>query len=301
MSAVPSSKTPTLFVLELAFLVVFWSWVAVALLFLRNTVLPRMPLVHTPADCHLLSETVRFEATDGLGLEGWKIAGEPSRPWIILCHGLGSNRSDLLDIAAGLHAAGFNLFLFDFRGHGGSGGRTSSFGWQEQRDLEGALAFLSRQPDVPPQPYGLYGISMGAAVALMVAGRDDRIGAVAAEGPYTNLAESISRHLRLMSPWLFTAPFHWLVFATYRIRFGVWPGRISPEESLNRLSPRPLFLIQGAEDPRMPLAWTRRMFTKAREPKTLWVIQGAGHLEGFALEPSAYLTRLAQFFDSSLP
>lgn len=287
-------------VLELAFLIVFWSWVAVALFFLRNTILPRMPLVRTPADVHLPSDTIRFEATDGLRLEGWKIAGEANRPWIILCHGLGSNRSDLLDIAAGLRAAGFNLLLVDFRGHGGSSGRTTSFGWREQRDLEGALAFLSRQPDVPPQPFGLYGISMGGAVALMVSQRDDRIGAVAVEGAYANLEESISRHLRLMYPWLARAPFHWLVFATYRFRFGVWPRQVSAEESVKRLGPRPLLLIQGAEDPRMPLVWTRRMFAHARDPKELWVIEGAAHLEGFLLDPDAYLKRLIRFFTSSL-
>ena len=285
--------------LEVVFLLVFWTWVLSATLFLRNTVLPRMPLTVPPASFDLPSETVTFKATDGVSLEGWKIPVEPDEPWILLCHGVGSNRADLLETAAALHQAGFNLFLFDFRGHGGSSGRVISFGWQEQRDLEGALAFLGHQPDVPAKPYGLYGISMGGSVGVMVAARDERIGAVAADSPYTTLEETLGRHLTLMHP-LPKLPFLWFIDATYRLRFGAWPRRVSPLDSAVRLSPRPFLLIQGGQDPRMPVEGARRIFERAGQPKELWVIEGASHLEGFSLNPAAYHLRLVSFFRFSL-
>ena len=265
------------------------------MLFLRNTILPRLPITETPARLNLPFETVRFQATDGTPMEGWKIASQPAHPWIIFCHGLGSNRANLLDIAAGLHTAGFNLFLFDFRGHGGSGGRTTSFGWLEQRDLEGVLVFLGQQPDIPERPYGVYGISMGASVALMVAARDERIGAVAADSPYTNLETSLGRHLSLMYT-LPRVPFLWFILSTYRVRFWIWPRTVSPEESVSKLGRRPLLLIQGARDPRMPLQEAKALFAKATGPKELWVIEEASHLEGFAADPAEYRTRLTKFF-----
>ena len=286
-------------VLEVVFLLVFWAWVVSAALFLRNTLLPRLPIAVTPATFNLISETVRFQATDGLRLEGGKIRGEPAWPWIILCHGVGSNRADLLDIAAALHEARFNLLLFDFRGHGGSAGRVTSFGWYEQRDLEGALAFLGSQPDIPDRPYGVYGISMGGAVALMGAAEDERIGAVAADSPYTDLEETLERHLTMLYP-VPRIPFAWFVVSTYRLRFGVWPRRISPAESAARLSPRPLLLIHGAQDPRMPAEGARRIFEHAGDPKELWMVEGAGHLEAFHMNPPAYIERLTQFFQSAL-
>jgi fermentation-respiration switch protein FrsA (DUF1100 family) len=287
-------------VLEIVFLAIFWAWVFSAALFLRNTVLPRLPLTVSPDALSLPSETVRFRATDGLLLEGWKIPGQADRPWLILCHGVGSNRADLLDIAAGLHAAGFNLLLFDFRAHGASAGRVTSFGWQEQRDLEGALAFLGQQPDVSATPYGVYGISMGGAVALMVAARDERLGAVAADSPYSTLEDSLSRHLTLLYPVLPRVPFLWFVVTTYRLRFGVWPRAVSPQQSAAWLSSRALLLIQGGEDSRMPVEETRRIFAAAGEPKALWVIDGAQHLEGYSLNPQAYQDRLIQFFQAHL-
>ena len=286
--------------LEVAFLIIFWTWVACAALFLQNTLLPRLPQTLTLERIGLTGDTIRFRATDRLELEGWKIAGHPEKPWLILCHGLGSNRSDLLEIAAGLHHAGFNLFLFDFRGHGGSRGRSTSFGLTEQRDLEGALAYLGQQIDIPAKPYGIYGISMGGSVALMVAARDERLGAVAVDSPYTNLASSIRHHLWLMHPWMPPVPFHWFICLTYRLRFGAWPQSLSPQAAVARLSPRPLLLIQGGADPRMPPAETRLLFEQSSKPKELWVIPNAGHLEGYARHPSAYLTRLITFFQSNL-
>lgn len=226
--------------------------------------------------------------------------GDPERPWIILCHGLGTNRADLLEIAAGLYQAGFNLFLMDFRGHGESAGRFTSFGWREQRDLEGALAFLGGQPDIPPRPYGIYGISMGASVAMMVAARDERLGAVAVDSPYTELRTSIKRHLKLMLPILPWAPFGWFCEITYRLWFGAWPAEVSPQARIASLAPRPLLIIQGDQDVRMLPEEARQLHAAAGEPKELWVISGAGHLEGYAVDPERYIGRLSDFFERGL-
>lgn len=287
--------------LEVVFLAIFWSWVFCAALFLRNTLLPRLPLTAVPAQRGIPADTVTFPATDGVLLQGWKIlSGDPSRPWIIGCHGLGSNRSDLLEIASGLHKAGFNMLLMDFRAHGGSAGWTTSFGGLERRDLEGALAFLGSQPEIPARPYGVYGISMGGAVALMVAGTDERIGAVAAESPYASLGDAMDQHLRLLYPWLPRIPFAWYLHTAYRLRFGVWPRDVSPEQALKRMGARPLLLIRGGSDERMPDADMQRLMAAAPGPNALWLIPGAGHLAGYSMDPDAYLARLVEFFSKAL-
>ena len=286
---------------EVVFLTVFWAWTFCAVLFLRNTYLPRLPVAQPPSSFALPVETVRFQATDGVTLEGWKIPVDPSRPWIIACHGLGANRSDLLEIAKGLYDARFNLLLFDFRSHGASAGRATSFGWLEQRDLEGALAFLGAQPEVPARPYGVYGISMGASVALMVAARDDRLGAIVADSPYTDLEDSLGLHLALMYPALPRWPFLWFVLATYRLRFGVWPQRVSPKAAAAHLGLQPLLVIQGEADRRMPVEGARRILDAVPgDRKALWVIEGAGHLEGLGMDPRRYVGRVSEFFNQRL-
>ena len=286
-------------VLEIVFLTVFWAWVFAAALFLRNTILPRLPITASPEQFSLPFELVRFHSTDGIPLEGWKIPGQPGQPWLILCHGLGANRADLLEIAQQLHAATFNLLLFDFRAHGGSGGRVTSFGWREQRDLEGALAFLGQQPDIPAKRYGVYGLSMGAAVALMTAARDERLAAVVADSSYANLEDALGRHMTLLYP-VPKIPLLWFVLATYRLRFGIWPRDVSARDGAARLSPQAVLLIHGSGDTRNPLTGTEQIFTAASEPKELWVIDGAQHLEGYGLDPQAYRDRLLRFFQTHL-
>lgn len=285
--------------LEVVFLVLFWTWVFSAGLFLRNTFLPRLPLTTTPAVLQLPFEPVKFQATDGLWLAGWKIPGDPARPWIILCHGLGTNRADLLDIAAGLHRAGFNLLTFDFRAHGESQGNATSFGWHEQRDLEGALVFLGQQPDVPERPYGVFGISMGGAVAVMVAAGDERLGAVAIDSSYTDLECSIGLHMKLLYH-LPRYPFLLFAGSAYRLWFGVWPSRMAPIAHISRISPRPVLVIQSQGDPRMPLEDTKAMFEHAKDPKELWIVPGTDHLGAYQHDPAAYINRLAAFFTSNL-
>ncbi len=286
-------------VLETLFLILFWAWVVSAALFLRNTILPRMPLSNSPSSWHIPFETIRFQATDGLRLSGWKLVADPKAPWIILCHGLGTNRADLLDIAAALYQARYNAFLFDFRAHGESAGRTTSFGWQEQRDLEGALAFLGNQPEIPDQPYGVLGISMGGAVAIMVAARDERLKAVVVDSVYPDLEASIAHHLRLLYR-LPRVPFLWFASSAYRLRFGVWPRHVSPLHMMSHISPRAVLVINGKHDPRMPVEGAMALFEAAKPPKDLWIIEGTEHLGGFQTDPEAYLKRLLGFFDSHL-
>ena len=61
-----------------------------------------------------------------------------------------------------------------------------------------------------------------------------------------------------------------------------------------------MLLIHGAEDPRMPAQGTRQIFAAASEPKSLWLIDGAGHMEGYGLAPQAYLDRVVDFFQAHL-
>lgn len=286
-------------IVEALFLIVFWSWAATAIFFLRTTFLSPQANLATPGQFQLPFETVAFEATDGTPLEGWTITADLARPWIIGCHGLGSNRSDLLEIAGFLHKAQFNVLLFDFRGHGGSSGHFTSFGLTEQRDLEGALAFLGQKTDIPPKPYGIYGISLGAAVALMVAARDERLHALALDGPYSGLESSINTHTRLMYPWMPAEPFLSYIRLTYRLRFGAWPNSVSPADSAAGLNKRPLLLITGSEDVRTPPAESEQI-RKNHPSAEYWKIEGAGHLEGFGANPDKYAQRLTRFFSAHL-
>ncbi len=244
-------------------------------------------------------QSVRFQSTDGLWISGWTLRTSGYSPWIIFCPGLGTNRADLLEIAEGLYRAGYHILMFDFRAHGESEGRATSFGWLERRDLEGALAFVGSLDTAHDYPHGAFGMSMGGSVALMVAADDERLGAVAVDSPYHNLEDSLALHLKLLyrlPRW----PFLSLIALTYRIRFGAWLAQMSPIDAIEQIGPRPVLIIHGEDDRRIPPETIQALANRAKPPKELWTIREASHLGGFHMDSNAYRRRLIQFFDRAL-
>ena len=153
-----------------------------------------------PADLLLRAEEVTFEAADGVPLSGWFIKGAPGAPVILLCHDLGGSRLTLVHSAVSLNRAGYPLLLFDFRGHGRSGGSGSTVGVHEPDDVRGALAWLKDRKDIDTSRTGLWGIGMGAYAGAMAALDEPAIVALALDTPYTTIPGQVDRQVRALLP-----------------------------------------------------------------------------------------------------
>ncbi len=269
------------------------------MLLVRNTYLPRYQYTILPSQYGMTYEEVDFLSSDKKRLRGWLIIKDKKSSLIILCHGLGTNKSDLMHFAHFLYQADFNIFMFDFRGHGESSGKATSFGYWEQRDLKGAIEYLNNRDDLPNADYGVFGISMGGSVAILVAAKDTSIKAVAVDSPYADLEESIARHLKLMYH-LPRFPLANFTILAYRLRFLTNSKEISPLRVINKISPRAVFLINGAEDMRMLASAVRKLYRKAEEHKELWLVPNAAHLESYAVAGKEYEEKLVNFFNSYL-
>jgi pimeloyl-ACP methyl ester carboxylesterase len=119
-------------------------------------------------------EEVSFRSGDGIELAGWLVRGRAGQPGIVLCHDLGASKNALINLAIVLNKAGFTVLDFDFRGHGASGGDGSTLGINEERDVLGAVDFLTglAQDGIDVRKLGAYGTGMGAhAVVLAAADR----------------------------------------------------------------------------------------------------------------------------------
>lgn len=144
----------------------------------------RRPLTRTPADVGLPYQDVSFRSADGVELRGWFLPqerGEGPQPTIAFVHGWPWNRLgneagwmpypdrgvDFLVPAQALHAAGFQLLLFDLRNHGESGSAPPvTYGLHEARDVVGAVRMLRNRPDVDGDRVGLIGTSMGGNAVI---------------------------------------------------------------------------------------------------------------------------------------
>jgi pimeloyl-ACP methyl ester carboxylesterase len=149
-----------------------------------------------PADLILKVDEISFEAEDGVALEGWFVKGRTRWPVIIICHDLGSSRSDLLNTAVSLSQRGYPLLLFDFRGHGTSGGEGATLGIDERLDIFGAIEYLESRDDIAPGRYGAWGIGLGAYAAALAAVEREEIVALALDSPYPEVRSELDRLVR---------------------------------------------------------------------------------------------------------
>jgi fermentation-respiration switch protein FrsA (DUF1100 family) len=252
----------------------------------------RYPVSDDPANHDLTYETVTFPNAGGLSLAGWFIFPKDESgngAAIILCHGYGSTRAEMLPAA----------LLFDFRGHGESEGDLVTLGHDEVQDVQGAVAYLLTRPEVAPDRIGVLGRSMGGATVIRAAARSPEIKAVVAEGAYASLADTIANDFANLTG-LPKFPFASLMVTLGEWQTGLDISLVRPVDHIAQLSPRPVFLIHGLSDTTIPADNARRLYQAAGEPRSLWLPQGVGHVASVYQQPAEFEARVVAFFDAAL-
>lgn len=245
---------------------------------------PTFEIEQMPGQGGLACEEVYFVTEDRHRLHGWFIPGPclalKRGATLLWFHGNAGNIGHRVDELALIHhRLGVNLFIFDYRGYGKSEGRPSERG--TYRDARAALAYLRDRPDVAPDGIVYFGRSLGAAVAVELAGAFPPLGLILVS-PFA----SVSDMARLAYPFL---PVSWLVRNRY--------------DSSARIASirRPLLVIHGELDGLVPLAQAEKLFKLANPPKHLQVLPGAGHNDTFTSGGSAYWDALEEFMAGLLP
>ena len=267
-----------------------------------NTHPPRYVLNIPPSDYHSEYETVSFITKDGLTLAGWLIKPDSSgtrSPAIIICHGLGANKSDFTDLAVFLAQRGYLVLAFDFRAHGDSEGSRTSLGFHEKKDVHAALLYLSSRSDVDKGRIGIFGFSLGGSTAILSAAETRNFRAIAVDSAFTSLRDQ-ARQAITGFYHLPAFPFVNVAVLSYELYFQTNVGKIDPESVIGTISPAPILIIAGEGDDMIPAENGRRLYRAALEPKELWVIPVGGHGGTVASAGSAYNIRIVSFFDKHL-
>ncbi len=261
----------------------------------------RKPQEQIPSDFNLVSEDVEFFSRRGdVKLSGWYLPGDDSGPHLIFVHGIGSVRSGdkAVGLAARIVGLGYNVLMFDLRGHGSSGGDKVSGGFYERADVLGAFDYLLRR-GVDIGRVGLMGFSMGAATSIMAAAQEPRITALAADSTYANASELIAREAArktLIPGWL-TPVFMPASKLIANGIYGIDIGSLVPEESVADLG-YPVLVIHGTGDKRIPLEQGQRVAGAAKEGSSIWLVPEVDHVDAFLTYPDEYTERVDEYFSS---
>lgn len=254
----------------------------------------------TPISYGLNFRWIEFLATDGIQLKGWYVPGAGSaRGTIIFCHGLNRTRTEMLPMAAFAQTLGYNGLLFDFRHSGQSEGEITTLGYQERRDVVGAVRY-ALQEGKAARPVILWGVSMGAAAALMAAADSPDVDAVISDSSFLSFRDTVAHHLEsfLRLP-AFPLAYEVMYWSAWRGGFS--PSDLDLEKAVGRIGSRPILFVAVEEDRRMPPAIARTLYARAASPqKALLVLPGRRHGEGFNQATEQYKQAVSKFL-SALP
>ena len=231
---------------------------------------------------------VDLRTADGIDLQGHWYCCHPATAVVVLVHGFSGGSADaaISQLAAVLHASGFEVLTYDARGHGASGGR-SAVGSMEHLDVACAAAQATRRG----LPVVLLGISMGAiGVVRHLTTSEEALrgitGAVLVSGP-------ARWRMRVSAVGLFTAaltrtpPGRWAAARWLGVR--VQPGwRVGePPESMMRRVRVPVAVIHGADDRLLAPAHGESLHHCAGGPSRLDLVAGMGHGLGDSSQSAA--------------
>jgi fermentation-respiration switch protein FrsA (DUF1100 family) len=252
---------------------------------------PQKELLITPKRLELDYRDVSFASADGTPLHGWFLPAKgTAKGTVVFFHGNAENISTHIGSVFWMPARGYNVFLFDYRGFGRSGGKPNLSG----ANADGAAAIETARTleGVDRSRLVVFGQSIGGAIAvraLAEAGTDGVRALVLESAPssYRRIARE------KLAGFFLTWPFQWpLSF--------LMPDGDSAERWIGRLAPVPVLIIHGDADPVVPFGHALRLYAAAGEPKQLWRIQGGGHIKAFGRFADPYRDRLIAFLDAAV-
>jgi len=291
-------KTALNILLGTVILVIALSFVLVY----ANTHPPHYPLNVPPSNYGQPYEQVSFVTKDGLTLAGWLIKPDRSEKKslaIIICHGLGANKSDFTDLAVFLAQRGYLVLTFDFRAHGDSEGSRTKLGYHEKKDVSAALLYLYSRPEVDQGRIGIFGFSLGGSISILAAAETWKFRSVAADSAFTGLRDQ-ARQAITGYYHLPAFPFVNISVLGYELYFQTRMRNIDPESIIGTIAPASVLIIAGEGDDMIPAENGRRLYQAAQEPKELWVIQVGGHGGTVAAAGNEYNKRIGEFLDRYL-
>jgi fermentation-respiration switch protein FrsA (DUF1100 family) len=269
-----------------AVLVAYWAVLPVGIALIATH---RPRAVVEPPDLGRPYEEVTLRTSDGLELAAWYVPARNGAAVISFPTRMGKPEH-----ARMLADHGYGVLLVDMRGYDGSEGAPNAFGWGAAPDIDAAVAWLERRPDVDDGRIGGIGFSVGGEMMLEAAASNAGLEAVVSEGAgWRSIRESPIRG----SAGVFALPLEAVQTAALAVLSGTRPPE-SLEDLVGRISPRPLFLIySGRADEE---TFNPAYFEAAAEPKEIWHIPEAAHVGGLAARPAEYERRVVDFFDAAL-
>ena len=244
--------------------------------------------LQSPSGEELLARGIEYQDIELLTLDGVRLSAWYTPPKngvvILVAHGHAAVRP--IDFYLLFAEQGYGVLAWDFRGHGASEGDTVTFGYTETRDVEAALDFVLAQPDV--ERVGAWGGSLGAVSVILTAAHRPEIEVIIVDSPFATLEDELKHQVPIWG-------LRELIRFFAERETGMSVDLVRPLEVIGSISPRPVFIIQGMGDMRIPQDSAQRLYDAAGEPRWLWTEAEPVHMNMYAYYRVRYLKKASKF------
>ena len=325
-----ASRRRNPFVMRLALVLSFIALVVISFIALtvfssnRLMNINRNEVNNVPSNILPSYSTTSFQSADGqTSLQGWFFKTKNPISTIIVVHDAGSNRLpfgvEMIDMIEGWLDEGYNVFLFDQRNSGTSGGDICTYGYLEWQDVLGAIAIV-RQISVTTNVI-LFGIGTGCTSSILAYTN------LPPEGAGENILSQYSQDIRnlgfdksyvigmiLDSPAkesddyirpevVQSEPLGFLTqySVPYAIRVSAGSDNISLAVEIARL-PIPVLILYGGHDTfvgadKIDQIITERNRLNSSITRSV-MVSGAGYLEEYGINKNLYIDTVNKFLNS---
>jgi alpha-beta hydrolase superfamily lysophospholipase len=217
---------------------------------------------------------------------------------IILVHGIGGSKEHFFPLAQKLAQDGYSTLTIDNRAHGDSDGSYATYGYKEKDDIALLVNFLKQRS--PSLKIGVWGSSMGGAIAIQAMEQDERIAFGVVESTFTNLEQIVYDYQKRFSAGIGLRFLTDYVIQRAGIIADFDPKRVSPENAVKSIE-QPMFLAHGDKDERIAYQYGEQLFNNlASSNKSFELVKGAGHLNLGEIGGEAYYNKVLVFISRQL-
>lgn len=241
----------------------------------------------------LEKEDYTVESEDGYVLHAQFLRNPvPSEKYVILSHGYTDNRFGALKYARIYLDLGYNLVIYDLRGHGLNAPAYCTYSIRERKDLAAMIADTKkRHPEAAT--LGLHGESLGAATSVAVLEGRPPVDFVVADCGFAEIVPVLKGAMKGMKlpGWLVD-----LGGIAAKVRYGYAFNEMRPIDSLAG-NTVPILFIHGAADDFITPDHSRRMQAATAGESELHLIEGAPHAASVLTAPGLYAEYVAAFLE----
>ena len=245
-----------------------------------------------PQDLNAVAFTTVSES--GSSIAGWHTKPTDCKGVVVLLHGIYGSRVSMLQRAQLLHAEGLATVMIDLQAHGESPGKSITVGHLEKHDVRAAVEFARKKH--PGQPIGVIGVSLGGAAALLASPLN--IDALVIESVYPDVDAAIHNRVAARLGPLSVLPAE-LLLLQLEPRLGVSRSELRPIDHIRNVD-CPVLVASGTADLHTTGLETQAIFEAAPDPKELWLVEGAAHVDLLRFKKVEYLDRVVAFLKRHL-